>query len=378
MNIEKIIATIAAATFTLTIYADGGETVATQAYRDLRWLDRDTLFTGEIIEKLAPDSGFSPFVVWTGEGWADVSRGSDINTMFDTLITIGFEQNLSAMVGEGAGRIGVSAFYYAQSGGGTLGGLDSSQGCFSNIVAVNMARVFEIYYANEIETKFGNFGLRIGQLAADEDFMGMDYSDVFLNSSLGAMPNVAPVQLFSQYNVATPGAVVYYSLENFSLMLGVYNGNVGADIPSNNGFDYSNTFDTVAFWYQLGYDYKIGGLEGRAMFGGNWHSDPSNVNFDKIDAGSFYSFYFGIQQDLVLDSDGNRLFGVFARLGIVPQANASDQNFYADFGFNWFGPIPGREDDIFAAAFSVIENERGRANRIRITRELLKLHTNAG
>ena len=95
------------------------------------------------------------------------------------------------------------------------------------------------------------------------------------------------------------------------------------------------------------------------MFGGNWHSDPSNVNFDKIDAGSFYSFYFGIQQDLVLDSDGNRLFGVFARLEIVPQANASDQNFYGDFGFNWFGPIPGREDDIFAAAFSVIENERG-------------------
>lgn len=343
----------------MSIYAEDSETMATQAYRDLRWHDRETLFTGEAIEKIAPDSGFSPFAVWTGEGWSDVSRGSDIKTLFDTLITIGFEQNLSAIVGEGAGRIGASAFYYAQSSGGALGGLDSSQGCFSNIVAGNMARVFEIYYANEIETKFGNFGLRIGQLAADEDFMGMDYSDVFLNSSLGAMPNVAPAQLFSQYNVATPGAVVYYSRENFSLMLGIYDGNGGEDISSNNGFDYSNTFDTVALWYQLGYNYKIGGLEGRAMFGGNWHSDPSNVNFDKIDAGSFYSFYFGIQQDLVLDSDGNRLFGVFARLGIVPQANASDQNFYADFGINWFGPIPGREGDIFAAAFSVIENERG-------------------
>lgn len=314
---------------------------------------------GRQSKKIVPDSGFSPFAVWTGEGWSDVSRGSDINTMFDTLITIGFEQNLSAIVGEGAGRIGASAFYYAQSSGVALGWLDSSQGCFSNIVAGNMARVFEIYYANEIETKFGNFGLRIGQLAADEDFMGMDYSDVFLNSSLGAMPNVAPAQLFFQYNVATPGAVVYYKLENFSLMLGIYNGNVGEDISSNNGFDYSNTFDTVALWYQLGYNYKMGGLEGRAMFGGNWHSDPSNVNFDKIDAGSFYSFYFGIQQDLVLDSDGNRLFGVFARLGIVPQTNASDQNFYADFGINWFGPIPGREGDIFAVAFSVIENERG-------------------
>ena len=160
--------------------------MATQAYRDLRWHDRETLFTGEAIEKIAPDSGFSPFAVWTGEGWSDVSRGSDIKTLFDTLITIGFEQNLSAIVGEGAGRIGASAFYYAQSSGGALGGLDSSQGCFSNIVAGNMVRVFEIYYANEIETKFGNFGLRIGQLAADEDFMGMDYSDVFLNSSLGA------------------------------------------------------------------------------------------------------------------------------------------------------------------------------------------------
>lgn len=76
MNIEKIIATIAAATFTLTIYADGGETVATQAYRDLRWLDRDTLFTGEIIEKLAPDSGFSPFVVWTGDVWRKLAQRS--------------------------------------------------------------------------------------------------------------------------------------------------------------------------------------------------------------------------------------------------------------------------------------------------------------
>lgn len=36
----------------------------------------------------------------TGEGWSDVSRGSDIKTLFDTLITIGFEQNLSAYCGK--------------------------------------------------------------------------------------------------------------------------------------------------------------------------------------------------------------------------------------------------------------------------------------
>ena len=184
-----------------------------------------------------------------------------------------------------------------------------------------MARVFEIYYANDFETKFGDIGFRIGQLAADEDFMGMDYSDVFLNSSLGAIPNVAPAQMFSQYNVATLGLVVYYSYENFDLTLGVYNGNVGADISSNNGFDYSNTFETIAFWYQLGYNYELGGLAGRVVFGGNYHSDPSKVNFDQIDAGSFYSFFVGVQQALVNDSEGN---AKLADLGIAKNINEND------------------------------------------------------
>lgn len=46
-------------------------------------------------------------------------------------------------------------------------------------------------------------------------------------------------------------------------------------------------------------------------------------------------------------------------MGIVPGSEVSDNNFYADFGFNLFSPIPGRTCDVFAAGFSVIENERG-------------------
>ena len=41
------------------------------------------------------------------------------------------------------------------------------------------------------------------------------------------------------------------------------------------------------------------------MFGGNYHSDPSKINFDAIDAGSFYSFYVGLQQALINDDEGN-------------------------------------------------------------------------
>ncbi len=360
MTMDKV---IAAALGGVTIFAacSFAQEASTQpgAEKPETWMDRDSLFIASASEDITKKTGFAPSLNWTGEVWSNVSDGRDIRTIADSLFTLGFEQDLSVLAGkEGWGRIGLSAFYYTQTNGGELGGFNSSQGCFSNIVAGDMARVFEIYYANDFETEFGNIGFRIGQLAADEDFMGMDYSDVFLNSSFGAMPNVAPGQLFSQYNVATLGAVIYYSQGNFDATFGVYNGNIGQDISSNNGFDYSNTFDTVALWYQFGYNYEIGGLAGRAMFGGNYHSDPSKINFDAIDAGSFYSFYVGLQQALINDDEGNAKFGVYTRIGWVPSSKASDNNFYADFGFNWFAPIPCRENDIFAVGFSVIENER--------------------
>ena len=324
------------------------------------WSERESLFLADAAEKYAVDSGLTPSLTWTGEAWADVSRGKNTPTLFDSLLTLGLEQDLSKITKkEGSGRIGFSAFYYTQSNDGSLGDLDSSQGCFRNIVAGEMARVFEIYYANDFEGSFGNIGFRIGQLAADEDFMGMDYSDIFLNSSFGAMPNVAPAQLFSQYNVATLGLVVYYAYENFDAVFGLYNGNPGADISSNNGFDYANTFQSAALWYQFGYNYEIGGLAGRAMFGGNYHTSPDKANFDALDANSFYSFYFGIQQAFINNSDGEAIIGGYARVGIVPDSAASDNNFYTDFGLNWFAPIPGRNDDVFAVGFSIIENERG-------------------
>lgn len=323
-----------------------------------KWYEKDSLFLADATEKLSEDTGFTPSVVWTGEAWGNFTRGNNIKNVVDSLFTVGFEEDLSVATGvEHAGKIGVSAFYYTASHGGDLG-FESSQGGYSNIVAGEMLRAFEIYYANEFETKAGNFGFKIGQLAADEDFMGMDYSDVFLNSSLGAIPNVAPAQLFSQYNVATLGLVVYYSVGDFDATFGLYNGNVGADISSNNGFDYSNTFDTIAFWYQFGYNYSIGDLAGRVVFGGNYHSDPSKVNFDEFDDRNFYSFFVGLQQDFINDSEGNAKLGGFVRLGLVPSSKSSDNNFYADFGLNWFAPIPGRDDDVFAVAYSVIGNER--------------------
>ncbi len=342
----------------LSVYGQGAGSTSTEVEKESLF-ERNSLFLDSVTESLSEKTGFFVGLLWQGEVWADVSRGSDINTTLDSLFTLTFEQDLSvAMNNEGLGWLGISAFYYNRTNGGGLGRLSSSQGDFSNILAGDMARVFEIYYANDFESNVGDFSIRIGQLASDEDFMGMDYSDTFLNSSFGAIPNVAPAQLFSQYSVATLGFVIGYTVDNFDIKLGVYNGNVGGDISSNNGFDYSNTFESVAFWYQLGYDYELFGLGGRTIFGGNYHSSPDKANFDAIASSSFYSFYVGVQLDILCDNDGLTILGTFARIGVVPDSGASDNNFYADFGFNWFAPIPERDEDIFAIGVSIIENER--------------------
>ena len=328
-------------------------------------LERDSLFIANATESLSQKTGFTPAVSWIGEVWGNVSNanGSDgVHSYLNSMFVADFQQELSVLGGkEGLGTIGVSAFYYLGSHKDGLGGFASSQGDFSNIFSGDMARVFEIYYTNSFETSAGAVSFRAGQLAADEDFMGMDYSDVFLNSSFGAIPNVAPMELFSQYNVAALGVVVSYSKDDFDFSVGLYSGNIGEDVPSNNGFDYANTFDTFALWYQLGYNYKIGGLDGRAMIGGNWHSNPSRSNFAAAfdpECDNFYSFYAGVQQALINDSEGNAKFGAYARAGWVPDALASCQNFYADFGFNWFAPICCRKDDVFAVGVSLVENER--------------------
>ncbi|MDY6068966.1 MAG: hypothetical protein SPI34_04515 [Opitutales bacterium] len=223
---NKVMAASLGSILTMTTFANAQEAVQTQAKEDTpqSWYERDSLFLAVPTESVSEKTGFTPALTWTGEVWGDVSNKNNMNSFVDSLFTVEVEQDLSVLSGkDNMGRIGVSAFYYNQTHGGVLENVDSLQGYISNIFAGDMARVFEIYYANEFETKAGTFGFRIGQLAADEDFMGMDYSDTFLNSSFVAMPNIAPVNLFSQYNVATLGLLVYYTYDNFDATFGVYN-----------------------------------------------------------------------------------------------------------------------------------------------------------
>ncbi len=327
------------------------------------WMDRESLFIASAMGKNAPESGFTPSITWIGEAWDNVSGGSKTGSVYDSLFTIGFEQDVSKLADkDGWGTFGITAFWYAQSKR-----QDDWQGAYvgsagqtaSNIFSSDMVRVFEIYYANEFETKVGTFGFRIGQLASDEDFMGMDYSDLFLNANLGAIPTNAGMELtngsfaFSQYSLATLGATVYWSNDKVDAIVGIYNGDAGRDTVDNHGFDYE--LQHVALWYQVGYNYSFCGLNGRVQFGGNYHNGKFENKYNGNVESDFYSFYLGIQQDLIADKDGNAILGGFVRMAYTPKEEISGCDKYIDCGLNWFGPIAEREDDVLGVAFSAMK-----------------------
>ncbi len=354
MNTAKKIAIASICTIASSVFAQEAENKTDSK----NWQDNESLLLSPIVEKYAPDSGFTPVASWTGEFWSNLSGGNKTGSEWDSLITFGFEQDISKLAkNDGMGSIGMTAFWYTQSAD-MMARIGSAGHAASNIFSGEMVRVFEIYYKNEFQTKNGTFGFRFGQLAADEDFMGMDYSDLFLNANLGAIPTNACMELygsdgswaFSQYALATLGATLYWNNDNFDAIVGIYNGDAGRDVSSNHGFDYD--IKNVAVWYQLGYNYELLGLGGRLQFGGNYHSGEFENKYTGEAERGFYSFYLGLQQDLIADKEGNAILGGFVRMAYTPEEEISGCDKYIDCGINWFGPLPSRDDDVLGLAFS--------------------------
>jgi len=329
------------------------------------WSGKESLFLNDAIESLAPDSGLSATAVWMGEGWGNVNGGLKRGWQWNSLLTIGLEQDLDKLFNaNGLGTVGMTLLYFESTGdfvGKNVGALSEP----SNIYTVNGFRFFEIYYRNTFELPVGKLNIRIGQLAADEDFMCLEYNDIFLNENFGVIPTSMFIDsrdgltVFSQYPLATLGVVAGYDVDDWCFRIGLYNGNAGEEKSSNYGFGYK--FDSFTLWYELDYHYKIAKHEGMLIFGGNFNNGDFTKHSATDDEFSrnYYSFYLGLRQDILADSEGKAILGAFCRLGWAPKTNTADFTKYLDTGINWFAPIPGRADDVFALGVSAMETTSG-------------------
>lgn len=243
----------------------------------------------------------------------------------------------------------------------------------SGIEALASTRLFEVY----VEHKFpGDVGsVRVGQLAADSEFLRSRYAGLFINATF-SWPGIASANLPSggpAFVLATPGArVEWRSSETFRMRAAVFNGN-----PAGGGIGEPQRIDAtgLAFRVQdppfaiaeavLDYGKDLDRLQGTAKVGAWTHFGRFDAQYFGLNGLSLANpggtgvprrlrgdggMYLILDQLVYRPSDRpDAGVGVFGRVSLSP----SDRNLvdlYADAGVSVSGLVPNRPFDTFGGA----------------------------
>ena len=245
----------------------------------------------------------------------------------------------------------------------------------SNLEATPATRLFELWVEQHMFNDV--LAVKVGELAADQEFILSNSYTFFLNSTWG-WPSIADNDLPGggpAYPLATPGVrAAIRPNDEFKLMIGVYNGdpadpncaNENPQVCNSDGLDFS--LDSPALLMIEGsYKYnRSGQLPGTVKLGGwNHFGSFPDEHFDSrglpiavtgnpgrpIDGD--WAIY-GIFDQLVWrvrGSEDAKGVGLFGRVIGAP----SDQNlidFYAEAGITFSGMIPHRTDDSLGIGFA--------------------------
>ncbi|MDR1818307.1 MAG: carbohydrate porin [Puniceicoccales bacterium] len=307
--------------------------------------------------------GFKPFLSLYGEAFYNAAGGVKNTGWWNTLADFGFEQDLAKLGAPDGLSLHFNAHWVENRPPRSRSFADATGAAnpVSGIHAADHLRVFNLHLA---QTLAGDrLVLKLGQLAADDEFAISDHAGFFLNSSFGAMPSQCATPLaaaaggnaaFPIYAVAAPGLFAAWKINDaLSLAGAVYYGGPGADTRSNYGFSYENASNAgAAFYLEAAWTTTVAG--GRATIlklGANAHTGRFDDFKRDATARGFVSFW--LAQDLALipaKSSEPPVLGLFWRAGYAPLADRSVVAFYADAGVVWNAPLPPRPDDALGLA----------------------------
>ncbi len=252
----------------------------------------------------------------------------------------------------------------------------------SGIEALSSTRLFELWVEQKLwEDKLA---LRVGQLAADTEFITSQYGGLFVNATYG-WPAITGANLPSggpSYPLATPGArVKWQATDQLTLLGAIFNGDPAGNGPGdpqiNNPSGTEFRLRDPAFLIgEAAYSYNQGrddaGLPGTIKLGG-WHhlgrfdhqrlaaptpdasspllGDPSSSGTARRLRGN--SGLYAVLDQLIYREPGTKDqgLGMFARVSGSP----GDRNlisFYADGGLTYKGLLPNRADDTFGVSMA--------------------------
>jgi porin len=252
----------------------------------------------------------------------------------------------------------------------------------SNIDAYRTTRLFTAWlqygdpaYDKEKPSQSGRFSFRIGQLAADDEFLASPTAGGLINGTFGwaAIQSANILSGGPAYPLATPGARIQVRpVDDVAIRAAIFSGDPAGrgncdnpQVCNNNGLAFSFTGGALAMAEaELGVNQAkaVKVLPGVYKIG-FWYAtaDYADVRFPIMHNGN-YGIY-GVADQTIWQS-GDTSLSVFTRAGVVP----SDRNtvsFYIDGGLGLKGLLAGRSDDTltFGVAYEKISPDATAADR---------------
>ena len=319
------------------------------------------------------DHGITLGATETSEILGNLSGGVRRGAVYEGRLELDLDLDFEKVVGWHGATAHVSA--YQIHGRGLSGNyLGNNILTASNIEAVRATRLFDAYLEQSLLDD--TVSLRLGQIAADDEFIISQYSASFINSTFG-WPGIQAADLPSggpAYPLATPGfRVKYQPSDSWSWQTALFNGDpagapgaANAQLRNASGTTFS-TDQRALLISELAYMVKDG-LPATYKLGGWYHSgsfadqrldssgrslaSPASSGLPAAHRNDF-GLYAVVDHMLwrVPGSDDQGLAG-FLRLAGTPD----DRNlvsFYVDAGLTYKAPFAGRDNDILGLGFAI-------------------------
>lgn len=275
------------------------------------------------------DAGVKIQGTYAGELFAD--PGLDDKPIVGAgLGALTLDADLATLVADHLGAFHISGF--AIHGHGLSERLMDVYGV-SNNVAPPGIRMFEAYY----EQPIGDFAVRAGMLAADQELVLAEHSTVLINATFGILAMVSYNIMQPVYPVASPGVSARYESDDLTVHAAVYDGSP----EQTHGIPTGISRDALVMG-------EVGVLGTFKV--GAWHHT------------SLGNGYYAIA-----DHQLERYLGAFARISDAPDSKLS---LYADTGIR-IGPGPLRPKDFASIGLAFARSEHGAQTVVEATYQYL-------
>ena len=357
----------------------GGEQNATESLKAGVW-DRANLLgdPAGIRSRLAAHGitlGLNEQAEWLGNATGGTRRA----LVAEGLLTMSLGVDMGKAAGLPGGMFNVSAY---QIHGRSLSAdaLGNNLETVSSLEARRGTLLFELWYEQAL--LHNQLAIRVGQIAADQEFLISQYAGLFTNETFGwsALPSTDLPSGGPVYPLAAPGVRVRYAPRPaLAVLVGVFNGDPagpGAGVPQArdaSGTDFrvrDGVFAIGEVQYIINAGEGATGLTGTYKLGGWYNSanfldqrrngsglslaDPTGLTPQTGRRRSGDWSIYAVADQLLWREKGSQDqgIGMFARVMGAP-GDRNLVNLYADAGVTWKGLVPGRDSDTAGLAFGI-------------------------